>query len=245
MYSNLNKYFDNKFSFNKAQIVFCVDTTGSMQPFIDQVKETIKRLVTELKKANILQSEYCFVGYRDHEPQDRTYITKIYNDGEFTDARTIVEYIEKEVRAGGGGDVPEAVLDGLFDCATKVKWNKKSMKFVFHIADAPPHGTHFHEGFKDGFPEGCPHGHTEKSVGTQFIQNNIRYVLLNCAKNENTLCDMISRFGSSRAFKNFPTYRLEKNDGLRMLTVVTKEISKTFKEEFYLISEKIRADMQN
>ena len=47
--------------------------------------------------------------------------------------------------AGGGGDVPEAVHDGLMDCATKLSWASgvgvSTLRYVFHIADAPPHGS--------------------------------------------------------------------------------------------------------
>lgn len=45
--------------------------------------------------------------------------------------------------AAGGGDGPEAVMDGLMDAARKIKWRdttEPSLRYIFHIADAPPHG---------------------------------------------------------------------------------------------------------
>lgn len=35
-------------------------------------------------------------------------------------------------------------------------WEEETLKFVFHIADAPPHGEMYHGGELDFFPEGCP-----------------------------------------------------------------------------------------
>jgi hypothetical protein len=42
--------------------------------------------------------------------------------------------------AGGGGDNAEAVIDGLNDSINKTSFREISMKFIFHIGDAPPHG---------------------------------------------------------------------------------------------------------
>jgi hypothetical protein len=55
----------------------------------------------------------------------------------------------------GGGDECEAVNDA-FKATNELKWSKNSMKFVFHIADAPPHGMKYHIGSGDIFPLGCP-----------------------------------------------------------------------------------------
>lgn len=41
-----------------------------------------------------------------------------------------------------------------------LKWIKSSLKFIFHIADCPPHGKKYSNGFGDSFPSGCPCGRT-------------------------------------------------------------------------------------
>lgn len=63
------------------------------------------------------------------------------------------------MKAQGGGDGPEAVLDGLHDSATAVGWRALSQKFIFHIADAPSHGKIYTDSH-DAFPGGCPCGLT-------------------------------------------------------------------------------------
>ena len=68
----------------------------------------------------------------------------------------IIRFIDR-LSADGGGDGPEAVLDGLYDSINKMSWNVNSLKYIFHIADAPPHGSEYSHS-RDGFPEGCPCG---------------------------------------------------------------------------------------
>src|SRR5688500_10943470 len=45
-----------------------------------------------------------------------------------------------QMRAEGGGDIPEAVLDGLEDCLKKNPWTQqpKARKIIVLIGDAPP-----------------------------------------------------------------------------------------------------------
>jgi len=47
-------------------------------------------------------------------------------------------------------------LDGLFDSIHRVGWTDNSLRFIFHIGDAPPHGKEYLNNGRDGFPEGCP-----------------------------------------------------------------------------------------
>jgi hypothetical protein len=57
------------------------------------------------------------------------------------------------------GDYPEAALDGLYDAATKITWREAkhtpSLRYIFHILDAPPHGKEF--GHESVFSNGVPY----------------------------------------------------------------------------------------
>jgi hypothetical protein len=49
----------------------------------------------------------------------------------------------------------------------KLNWSKdlETLKYVFHIMDAPPHGKIFHDdNISDKFPEGCPCGLNYKQI---------------------------------------------------------------------------------
>ena len=168
--------FFKNYNFYTIQIVFCVDTTGSMEKHIDAVKKLLKNLIDSIDHLKMIQYEFGFVGYRDHPPEDKSYVTKTKD---FCDAETMLEFIEDEITADGGGDFPEAVLDGLNDCVDKLTWKKKSIKIVFHIADAPPHGRIYYDG-GDSWKSGCPSGNTAERVAAKFKKLKIKYVLIDC-----------------------------------------------------------------
>ena len=77
------------------------------------------------------------VKYRDHPPQDSTYITQV-DDLTADMAKTKITIYN--ANAGGGGDFPEAICCGLNDCLNKLSWRDDAVKCVILIADAPPHG---------------------------------------------------------------------------------------------------------
>ena len=62
---------------------------------------------------------------------------------DFTDAQEAIEYVNK-LTASGGGDEPEAAHDGLMDSCQQLNWvylpGTPMLRYIFHIADAPPHG---------------------------------------------------------------------------------------------------------
>ena len=72
-------------SFNSIDVCFCVDATGSMSRYITQVKSTIESIVHNIEnkvRTEGLNLRFAIVAYRDHPPQNNTYVTKILD---FTD----------------------------------------------------------------------------------------------------------------------------------------------------------------
>lgn len=108
-------------AFGFIDICFCVDATGSMSGELAQVQSTIVAIIKKIEnkvRTEGITLRFAVVTYRDHPPQDSSYVTQ-YKD--FTDANEIVEYVNK-LSAGGGGDEPEAVHDGLIDSCRKLNW---------------------------------------------------------------------------------------------------------------------------
>jgi hypothetical protein len=91
--------------------------------------------------------------------------------------------------ATGGGDGPEAVLDGLYDATNKITWRKDSYKYIFHIADAPPHGKEYVTS-GDGFPDGCPCKYTISKIAASMKELQIRYKLLKIGSYVNKMADV-------------------------------------------------------
>jgi hypothetical protein len=101
------------------------------------------RRIYEKCKPEEVSTRFGFVAYRDHPPQDSTYVTKMFNLDTF---EKTLKFIKKQ-SAAGGGDFPEAVLDGLLVAGKDISWRTSHstpiLRYIFHIADAPPHGKEF------------------------------------------------------------------------------------------------------
>ncbi|KAH3762186.1 von Willebrand factor type A domain protein [Pelomyxa schiedti] len=132
----------------KIDVVFVVDTTGSMGSQITTVQQN---LVSMLDKIKALSSATRFglVGYKDH--CDLAVVTVHVP---LTDDLEVAKKGVAEMSASGGGDYPEAVADGLHSLV-RLNWRADSAKTAVLIADAPPHGV---GGAGDAHPKGCPCG---------------------------------------------------------------------------------------
>lgn len=123
-----------------------------MSTWISRSKDTLKEIIDNVKSVNPdLTVRVSFVGYRDIKDAQRFSIL------EFTDDINQVKNFISGVSATGGGDFPEDVQGG-FHKALNMKWDKDSIKFVFHIFDAPGHGKDICDG-GDDYPNGSPEGH--------------------------------------------------------------------------------------
>ena len=184
-YRKFEEVEQNRDEFNGMDIAFVIDATASMQPYIEQSKKSIEEIIEDAKSqlsalnADESQLKFAVVAYRDHPPEDKTFVTKCKD---FTNSENAVTFL-KDLKAAGGGDAPEAVIDGLSDAVNNISWRKQAEKFIFHVADAPPHGKEFQPDnliYSDAFPEGCPCGIDYTAVLKKIRDENINYTILSC-----------------------------------------------------------------
>lgn len=115
----------------------------------------------------------ALIAYRDHPPQDRTFVTREYD---FTsDVDTIKGHLRQQY-ASGGGDGPEAVTAAMHACK-RLSWREGSVKIVVLIADAPPHGL---SEIGDGFPAGDPDGHDPLQLVRLMSSQGITFFPVAC-----------------------------------------------------------------
>ena len=121
-------------------VCFVLDGTGSMRSEIDKARISIGQLISYYQKQGN-PSKFGIVIYRDHcDGEDL--IQRYPIQSELTsNYQSIAEFLAK-VKVFGGGDGPEAVLDGLAIASNKYNWvTKPNIKnIIIHIYDAPPHG---------------------------------------------------------------------------------------------------------
>ncbi len=112
------------------QVMFILDTTGSMGDELNYLKEDFSAIVSEVGSKSILFSANF---YRD---QGDAYVTRC---NPFTsNVQTVQQQFDAE-DARGGGDMPEAVADILYETMVQADWKDGYRKVAFMIFDAPPH----------------------------------------------------------------------------------------------------------
>jgi len=121
---------------NKLDLLFVVDVTGSMGNFISDAQHRMKGILDDLTKEYELDMRVGLSLYRDHPPQDNSFATATYKLSKIDDIKIIID----QITVDGGGDIPECVLDGIYDGVTNAKWRKNSKRVAFLIGDAPVHG---------------------------------------------------------------------------------------------------------
>lgn len=120
----------------RVEIVFAIDTTGSMGGLIDGAKRKIWSIANEVQKAQ--QKPEVSIGLVAFRDQGDAYVTQS------TPLTTDLDKIYGKLMAlsaDGGGDTPEDVNAALHEAINGMKWSedKDTLKMVFLVGDAPPH----------------------------------------------------------------------------------------------------------
>ena len=113
-------------------IVICFDSTGSMSGEINQVKQQIERIGQTLLTL-VPKTRISICTFRDHG--DEFVVKGLPLTNNIQDVSSYLGRIE----AGGGGDHPEAVDEGLYWSTMQNRFQPAARKVVLLFGDAPPH----------------------------------------------------------------------------------------------------------
>ncbi|KAJ6592159.1 hypothetical protein DFH09DRAFT_1025102 [Mycena vulgaris] len=121
-------------------VVFLHDATGSQQPYIENARRFSQDYVSRISSAAKLNggtTRYRVVAFRDHKEQGDAWI--VHDTNPFTADPFVLQGQLDALVASGGGDGPEAQIDGL-DAVLRSAWRQNAKKIVLLITDSPPHG---------------------------------------------------------------------------------------------------------
>jgi Mg-chelatase subunit ChlD len=125
------------------EMVFVLDTTGSMGGLLEGAKQKIWGIVNEVMQSPSKPSvRVGLVAYRDTGDSYVTQVLPLTNDLDRV-YTTLMDY-----SAGGGGDWPENVRRGLADGVSRSGWSPNSghvARVIFLVGDAPPHDDYGNE----------------------------------------------------------------------------------------------------
>jgi len=126
---------------SSLDVVFAIDTTGSMEPYIHEVRDNLLKIMEDVFE--FAQGvRVGVVAYKDHgdEGEDEFYLTKIlpltFNKKEVVDF-----FRSPDLHIGVGGDGAEAVECALND-AVNLNWGSLTTpKAIVLVGDKPAHGV--------------------------------------------------------------------------------------------------------
>lgn len=120
----------------KIEVVFALDTTGSMGGLIQAAREKIWSVATTMAQGQPApEIRMGLVAYRD---RGDPYVTRVFDLS--SDLDTMYATL-MDLRAEGGGDTPESVNQALDDAVHRIAWSGEAgvYKVIFLVGDAPPH----------------------------------------------------------------------------------------------------------
>lgn len=115
-------------------ILFIMDTTGSMGEEISRLKSTIE--IINLNLASLSTKPRIRFGMVLYKDRGDEYVTQVVPlTGDLEKFRSELD----RVGASGGGDEPEDLQSALKDAIKKTAWNSDGVRLAYIITDAPPH----------------------------------------------------------------------------------------------------------
>ncbi|UPK91043.1 hypothetical protein LCI18_001978 [Fusarium solani-melongenae] len=185
-----------------TDLLFLIDTTYSMSPYINAAKNQVISIMNHINAALLKKAEVQMA----------------------VPGPLLLETLV----ASGGGDEPEDVTGGL-NQALKASW-KLPTRCIIHITDAPPHGHTLNnlDSDDDSFPQpgSEPHRLTYDAVLKGLIEKSINYALLRI---NNSTDRMAYTFFNAYAALS-PNCRLHESNTYHSLAA--KILSRSFKPGF-------------
>ena len=138
---------------HSRDLVIIQDATASQDPYIAKTTKRCEEICVFLRRCGKLQPGIGFrvalIAFRDHRDN---FVTEDF--GGFTYELEDIQRNLRQLKAEGGGDIPEAVTLALAH-ADGLDWRPDATKIAILITDAPPHGIG-EPG--DASPNGEPNG---------------------------------------------------------------------------------------
>ena len=191
-------------------LLFIMDVTGSMQPYIDKVKADLINIINGIiEESPGIDINLGFVGYRDYY--------ETFENIDFTKDHIHFKNVIKDIHASGGAynyNTDEDVAQGLEMALQKI-WKSKAKLAVF-IADAPSHGTKY-GGWSKSIYE--PYRRDLEDMIEEMIKKDIALI---CLKINDSTDKMYKLFGDiyneNNLFKN--KFKIIENKDISFTTIV-------------------------
>ena len=131
--------FVKKITTKEYDIIYMIDSTGSMESWIDAAADRCLNISEELK-IKFPHLEFYFGGIFYRDPVDSE--EDIHEVFDLTNNMSELRDDFRNIKATGGGDDPEDWVGAYEKSINSINW-KDGTKLIIHIADAPAHTKEF------------------------------------------------------------------------------------------------------
>jgi len=119
----------------RIEVAFVLDATGSMGSYINEARNRIKEIADGLSSGTPRpELRFALVSFRDKGDDYVTHLDR------FTEKIDTIKGALDKTTAGGGGDTPESVLEGLAVAIRQLDWSATDghvIKLIYLVGDAP------------------------------------------------------------------------------------------------------------
>ena len=219
--------FDNEIHFTQkieqVDMVFLLDTTKSINPYLKGIKRYLRKLIFEAKKSishylndDIDVLKLGLVAYRDHDQEniENSYVSSILCD--LTEDYNSFRKALYAINCKGGDDECEAVIDGLHEAINLISWREDSIKLLYHICGSPCHGEKYksqnveNNNKYENYEKGCPCGIEVKSTLKSMRGKYIEYSLIALDDGIEKMAEEFSKFTKVELMYS----KIEKQEGI-------------------------------
>jgi Mg-chelatase subunit ChlD len=178
---------DKKEKSNEFDLLFLIDATGSMGPYINAARNETENISKELRKSYPeMNFQYGYIFYRDpvDSKGDKHEVINLTDN-----VNSLPEKIKKIIPSGGG-DLPEDWVGAYKRANEEISW-RNGKKVIIHLADAGAHGKEF-----TPFDKYRDEGEKLMYELDRCFENKIKifgYVLTEDARNSFNECQKIFR----------------------------------------------------
>ena len=179
-------------------LLYIMDTTGSMEQYVKITKEKLNKIIDNIiKECNGIEINLGFIGYKDvieHENKD-------YVDEDFTQDYIKVKNKINKIKVGGGDDTAEDVA-WAFERAIEKGWSSNA-KLAILVTDAPCHGIKFHEkDLIDNYPKGVSIRKDIEELVELMSKRNISLICIKLQNYTNKMYDIFKNIYKKNNINN-------------------------------------------
>ena len=123
-------------------IAFLFDTTGSMYPYFELGRNSIKEIIAKVKN-KVEKAKFCYIAYKNHGDEGKYFDGgKVFLATELTEDAVVLEAMMDRVGSSGGGlDGLTCLEDVFYHLNVNLRWDEMAVKAAVLIGDMPPHGV--------------------------------------------------------------------------------------------------------